>query len=140
MQTPAITLALRTVTHTSRGSNVSAAASSLSTLSTTELQQSAEGPNILALAPRTQRFDLLPLPTLGPAAAAAHSSSNNPLADMLLQQQQQKTGSEGGPISDGAPGSEGGLQAAGRQALAGMRVLAYLDVLVYACMDVHVHV
>eukprot|EP00953_Heterococcus_sp_UTEX-ZZ885_P012231 7019-Heterococcus_DN1.PRE.3 len=99
-----------------RGSNVSAAASSLSTPSTAELLQSvAEGPNLLALAPRTQRFDLLPLPTLGPLAAAAVHSSSNPL-DML--QQQQKPDSAGGPISDGAPGSEGGLQAAGRQALA----------------------
>jgi hypothetical protein len=109
---------MRTITRSSRGSNVSAAASSLSTPSTAELLQSvAEGPNLLALAPRTQRFDLLPLPTLGPLAATAVHSSSNPL-EML---QQQKPDSGGGPISDGAPGSEGGLQAAGRQALAGMR-------------------
>jgi hypothetical protein len=116
-------------THTSRGSNVSAAASSLSTPSTAEQYcSSSEGPNLLALAPRTQRFDLLPLPTLGPLAAAAVHSSSNPL-DML--QQQQKSASAGGPISDGAPGSEGGLQAAGRQALAGMRLyLQYMRILV----------
>jgi hypothetical protein len=115
---------------TSRGSNVSAAASSLSTSSTAELLQSAaEGPNLIALAPRTQRFDLLPLPTLGPIAAAVHSSSN-PL-EML---QQQKPDSAGGPISDGAPGTEGGLQAAGRQALAGMLHLH----LQYMRMHVHV--